>query len=140
MVQVSRGVYSPGLYLNLQPSKEQNHVVSARLEEGRSFLDSEVDVLFARYGAGYQEWTLVGVIGHHGLENPEQDFSEPTFLDSDGHVVRSSFSEFINSFMQFLGKLGFADLVQAPAFSVVPVAVYRMLNPREVDSGLDRRR
>jgi hypothetical protein len=32
--------------------------------QGRSFLDSEVHLVFARYGVGLQEWTLVGIIGH----------------------------------------------------------------------------
>lgn len=135
IIQVSRGVYSPGLYLNLQPSDEKTHVVSARLEEGRSFLDSDVDVLFARYGVGFQQWSLVGTVGHHGDYHPKVDFKQGDFLDADGNVVRAAFSQFVNSFMQYLGTLGFADLVQAPAFSVVPIAVYRVLNPRQ--AGLD---
>lgn len=136
VILVSRGVYSPGLYLNLHPCVgEKSYVVSARLEEGRSFLDSEPDVLFARYGVGQQEWTIVGVVGHHGLPRVEPDFSSGNFIDSDGNVVRAAFSEFVNSFVQFLGGLGFVDLVQAPAFSVVPIAVYRVLNPRSAGVG-----
>jgi hypothetical protein len=109
-------------------------VVSARLEEGRSFLDSEVDVLFARYGVGLQEWTLVGIIGHHGTSE-DVDFDDAGFMDDD-HVVRSRFSEYVSRFTKLLGQFGLIDLVQAPAFSVVPIAVYRVLNPRSFSNEL----
>jgi hypothetical protein len=122
------------LYLNLLPTDDERCVVSARLEEGRSFLDSEVDVLFARYGVGLQEWTLVGIIGHHGMSE-DVDMDDADFMD-DEHVVRSRFSEYVSRFTKLLGQLGLIDLVQAPAFSVVPIAVYRVLNPRSFSNEL----
>ena len=37
-----------------------------RLQEGQQFLDSDPEILFARYGVRAQDWTVVGTVGHHG--------------------------------------------------------------------------
>ena len=138
LIQVSRGVFTPGLNLHLQPSSDHNCVVQIRLEEGRSFLDSEPDVLFARYGVVDQEWTVVGTIGHHGPARMDE-MADGNFVDAEsGDIQRSQFSRYVNQFMQFVSQGGFADLVQSPAFSIVPIAVYRTLNPRQISAELAR--
>lgn len=136
VIQVSRGLFSPGLYLHLRPNDNETCVVSIRLEEGRSYMDSEADVLFARYGTGDQDWTVLGTIGHHAsAEAPDLETAD--FMTTDSDISRSKFSAYVNRFLQLLGSSGFADLPQAPGFSVVPIAVYRTLNPKKYEADLD---
>ena len=59
--------------------------------QGRSFLDSEVHLHFARYGVGLQEWTPVGIIGHHGISE-HVDMNDADFIDDEQNVVRSAHS------------------------------------------------
>ncbi|WP_436947505.1 DUF6414 family protein [Streptomyces sp. SudanB52_2052] len=47
-VRISKGVFAPGLHVNLTPTK--GVLINSRLQEGRQYLDSEADILFARYG------------------------------------------------------------------------------------------
>jgi hypothetical protein len=132
ITRVARGVFAPGLHLNLFPVETGEALIGARLQEGRQYLDSDADILFARYGMERQEWTLVGSIGSYGPEDtsmPDLDFVRP-----GGAVNRGSFAEGINVLMKHLGGLGFVDLPQYPGFSVIPFAVYRSIprNPELV--------
>uniref|UniRef100_A0AAU2A8X7 Uncharacterized protein n=1 Tax=Streptomyces sp. NBC_00093 TaxID=2975649 RepID=A0AAU2A8X7_9ACTN len=125
IAQVARGVFAPGLHMNLSPVKSGEVLISARLQEGRQYLDSETDILFARYGTEQQEWTLVGSVGSYGptkTDVPEANFQRP-----DGSVLRGEFANYINAHMRHLGGLGFIDLPQYPGFSVIPFAVYRAI-------------
>lgn len=63
ITQVARGMFSPGLHLVLAPEGAGGGAITVRLQEGRQFLDTDTDVLFARYGVGAQEWTVVGQSG-----------------------------------------------------------------------------
>lgn len=120
-VRISKGVFAPGLHVNLTPAK--GVLINSRLQEGRQYLDSEADILFARYGTERQEWTIVGSIGSYGTEEaslPDMDFYNP-----DGSVNRAHFAESMNAQMRNLGRLGFIDLPQHPGFSLIPFAVYR---------------
>lgn len=130
LIQVARGLYSPGLNLQLFPVANNDAMISCRLQEGRRYLDSERDVLFARYGVTLQEWTVVGYVGQ--FADSLGEFPEYNFMSGAG-IVRSRFTKFIHLFLQFLGTSGFADLAQQPSFSVVPLAVYRYLNPSKHD-------
>lgn len=136
IVQVARGIYSPGLSLGLTPTDDPRCVVHARLEEGRAFLDSEPDVLFARFGVETQQWTIVGTVGHYPTANIESMDSAASFIDDEGDVIRSKFGQYVNYFIKFLAQSGFADLPQRPSFSLVPIAVYRVLNPAQIGSEL----
>ncbi|MGH3474348.1 MAG: hypothetical protein ACRDOT_05465 [Aeromicrobium sp.] len=119
-------MFAPGLHLHLQPEDVDGYGITARLQEGRQFLDSEPDVLFARYGAGLQEWTVVGSIGHYG-ETVTEAVDNSGLTRPDGTVDRSGFVRFINQFTSFLGTQGFVDVPAAPGFSIVPLAVYRVV-------------
>ncbi|MFD9860530.1 hypothetical protein [Streptomyces alboflavus] len=88
-------------------------------------MDGEADILFARYGAGQQEWTVVGSIGSYGTKEtvlPDMDFT-----DADGKLNRAKFAEAMNAQMRNLGRLGFIDLPQHPGFSLIPLAIYRSI-------------
>ena len=127
LIKIARSVFLPGLHLNLNPTGDDGFSVGARLQEGRQYLDTDPDILFARYGTGEQEWTLVGSIGHYG--SPPLSLSEAPaeFIDANGVVNRGRMARMINGFVGTVGGLGFADLPQAPSFSVVPFAVYRTM-------------
>jgi hypothetical protein len=128
MVRVSRGLFTPGLHLNLTPTEDDKLTVSARLQEGRQFLDTDTEILFARYGTQRQEWTAVGTVGHYGAKDAE-GFSTDTQLVSGPSVNRGVTAQYINSLMAFIGRFGFADLPQYPGFSIVPLGVYRLISP-----------
>ncbi|MFF8575936.1 hypothetical protein ACF06L_32445 [Streptomyces sp. NPDC015408] len=130
ITRIARGVFAPGLHLNLFPLDSGEALISARLEEGRQYLDTEADILFARYGMERQEWTMVGSIGSYGPE--DTSMPDLDFVRASGAVDRGSFAEGINVFMKHLGGLGFVDLPQHPGFSVIPFAVYRSI-PRSAD-------
>ncbi|WP_161937839.1 DUF6414 family protein [Serinicoccus chungangensis] len=126
VVQVTRGMFAPGLHLSLAPDAEGAGAISVRLQEGRQFLDVEPDILFANYGVGVQEWTVVGTIGHHPLPTP--DLSDGDFMFADGEGVRrGEFGRYVNQLGTTLANLGFTDLPQAPGFSLIPWAVYRTI-------------
>lgn len=122
-VRIAKGVFAPGLHINLTPAK--GVLISSRLQEGRQYLDSESDILFARYGTERQEWTIVGSIGSYGTE--ETSLPEMNFYNPDGSINRADFAECMNAQMRNLGRMGFIDLPQHPGFSLIPLAVYRAI-------------
>jgi hypothetical protein len=130
IVKIARGLFAPGLHLNLMPTSSDRIAISARLQEGRAYLDSDPEILFARYGLGFQEWTLVGSIGHYAESEPADDLPEATLSEGDS-LVRGRTAQYINAFMNLVGGRGFADIPQFPGFSVVPFAVYRTI-PKSV--------
>ncbi|MGV9246733.1 DUF6414 family protein [Streptomyces sp. NPDC003710] len=125
ILKVARGVFAPGLHINLSPVKSSEIMITSRLQEGRQYLDTEPDILFARYGTEEQEWTLVGSVGHYGSKDAPSP--NDAFVNSDGSVSRGKLATFINAHMRTLGATGFIDLVQHPGFSVIPFAVYRAI-------------
>ncbi|GLP71709.1 hypothetical protein TUSST3_83280 [Streptomyces sp. TUS-ST3] len=127
-VRISKGVFTPGLHINLSPAT--GALVSARLQEGRQYLDTEAEILFARYGTEPHEWTLVGSIGSYGTE--ETELPDMDFYHADGSIDRGRFAEAMNAQMRNLGRIGFIDLPQHPGFSLIPFAAYRTI-PRRAD-------
>lgn len=125
IAQVTRGMFAPGLHLSLSPEVEGAGAISVRLQEGRQYLDMDPDILFAHYGVGAQEWTVVGTIGHHPLPNP--NMADSDFTNADGSVRRGDFGRYVNQMGTMLANLGFTDLPQAPGFSIIPWAVYRTI-------------
>ncbi|MET9085635.1 hypothetical protein ABZX77_27765 [Streptomyces sp. NPDC004237] len=125
IIRMARGLFAPGLHMNLSPVASGDVLINARLQEGRQYLDTEADILFARYGTEPQEWTLVGSVGSYGPKDVEvPDFS---FVNADGTMNRRSFADGINGLMKYMGGMGFVDLPQNPGFSVIPFAVYRAI-------------
>jgi len=126
MIKVARGVFTPGLHLTMYCAGIDGPPISARLEEGRRFLDSEPDVLFQRYGVTPLEWTMVGIVGHHGTRSVSDIF--PDLIEPDGQTVsRGRTAAGLNQFIAYIANIGFADLPRHPGFSIIPLAVYRVL-------------
>ncbi|WP_149030445.1 hypothetical protein [Kitasatospora sp. MBT66] len=127
MIQLARSIFLPGVHLNLSPTGEDSCTIGARLQEGRQYLDTDPEILFARYGTSPQEWTLVGSVGHHASPSPAASPGAFEMLNSTGSMLRGNTARALNSFIGEIGQSGFADLPQAPGFSVVPFAVYRTI-------------
>ncbi|GAA1767040.1 hypothetical protein GCM10009747_29290 [Agromyces humatus] len=123
MIQVVRGVFGEGVHLHGRPAGPEGPVVSARLESGRRFLDSSPEVLLSRYGLGEQEWTVVGVVGQLGSRVLPGQVDDVT--NSDGSVNRAKLVDVVGTFLG--SAAGLVDLPQAPGFSIVPLAVYRLI-------------
>lgn len=124
IAQVMRGMFMPGLHLTLTPEVEGAGSVMIRLQEGRQYLDTDPDILFARYGVGAQEWTVVGTVGHHALPTP--DLTQSSFMEGET-IRRAKFARYVTGLGTTLGNIGFTDLAQEPDFSLVPWAVYRTI-------------
>lgn len=99
----------------MSPASQDSHAVTARLQEGRQFLDGETDVLFARYGAGTNRGPWLGSIGHYGV-SPEPIGDGSKLVDKEGRINRSAFVAFVNSFMSYVGNRGFVDAPVEPGF------------------------
>jgi hypothetical protein len=132
MVKLARGMFQEGLHLHFDPDGASKWTASARLQTGRQYLDAEPDILFSRYGTRAQEWTVVGTVGHFS-EPPPSSVQTPDFAPG-GRLKRSTFVSGVNSFLSYIGSQGLADAPSYPGFSIVPLAVYRMI-PRSSDAG-----
>ncbi|MEU7140742.1 hypothetical protein ABZ942_14920 [Nocardia sp. NPDC046473] len=131
MVKVMRGIYPPAVSMILSPAGVEGPSISIRLEEGRQHLDAEPETLFARYGLGLQEWTVVGMIGYHAVA-PEGAIVTDV-LDEDKRINRGKLITMVNNFLDSMSGHGLVEMPQAPGFSVVPLAVYRVI-PRSSES------
>lgn len=125
IVKISRGLFSPGVHLMLTP-RGDDIAITARLQEGGKYLETDPEILFSRYGTVRQSWTLVGSIGAYSQKATADEVGKQEFMDSD-KISRSKFANFVNYFMQFAGQQGLADMPQSPGFSIVPLAVYRTI-------------
>lgn len=124
IIQFVRGTFSDGVHLHLRPQGVQGPIITARLEDGRRFLDSTPEILFSRYGLGEQEWTLVGTVGQLGA-NHESEY--PEIADADGNMNRAAMVKLVETFLGQAGDVGLIDLPARSGFSVVPLAVYRAI-------------
>lgn len=123
LVRVARGMFKPGLHMVFKPTGAHRHSITVRLQEGRSYLDSDPDVLFARFGIAAQVWTVVGTVGHYA----HKSVLPPKMgnLVQGESIDRLTFTDGINSLLEYFGRIGFVDLPRYPGFSLVPIAVYR---------------
>ena len=137
IVRVARALFTPGLHLNLRPTGDPSYAVTARLQEGRQFLDSDPEILFSRYGVSPQKWTLVGSVGFYAVADTV-DVQVDGFMTPDGSLDRARFADVMNGTMLQAAQTGFVDAPQAPGFSVVPLAVYRGIgSPAAVSQSLE---
>jgi hypothetical protein len=123
MIRVTRGVFGEGVHLHLRPAGQIGPIVSARLEEGRRFLDAAPEVLISRYGLAEQEWTVVGVVGQLGRQSGGDVIDDVT--NDDGSINRARFVDLVGQFLEQTS--GLVDLPRAPGFSLVPLALYRSI-------------
>ncbi|MCO8274790.1 hypothetical protein M1L60_29760 [Actinoplanes sp. TRM 88003] len=123
-IKIARGVFHPGLHITMATAGMGGVSVTARLQEGRRFLDSEPEILFARYGLHEQDWTMVGTIGSYAPP-PGYQYELTDITREDGNVSRRKIVQSVNDLLSLLGSIGFADQPEYPGLSIVPLAVYR---------------
>jgi len=103
---------------------------TARLQKGRQYLDADPDVLFSRYGTQPQEWTAVGTIGHYSTKPNPLATQGMNFLSDDRTTAdRTRVVSGLNTLMSTVAGQGFADTPKFPGFSIVPLAIYRLIPP-----------
>jgi hypothetical protein len=127
MVKISRGMFSDGLHLLLNVTGGVDWSITARLQKGRSYLDAEPDILFSRYGMAPLEWTVVGTIGHFSEPLDPQALDNLSFINADGTASRRRMVQGLNQLLALIANQGFADRPPFPGFSIVPLAVYRLI-------------
>lgn len=111
-IRAVRGMFPDGLHLLLQPAGANGPAITARLEEGRRYLDSDPGVLFSRYGLAEQEWTLVGIVGHQAAKaEPMQE----TVAESAGETFsRTGMIGIVQGLLAQMGLAGLIDMPQTP--------------------------
>jgi hypothetical protein len=125
IIQFVRGTFSDGVHLHLRPQGVDGPIISARLEDGRRFLDSTPEILFSRYGLGEQEWTVVGTVGQLGGIHDDTEF--PDITGPDGSMNRAAMVKLVETLLGKAGQIGLIDVPAGRGFSVVPLAVYRAI-------------
>lgn len=126
VVQLSRGMFTPGLHLTSTPAGESGPTISVRLQEGQQYLETDPEILFARYGLLPQDWTIVGTIGAFADKTDNQQLIFPSFTDEQAtRMDRRGVAKAINILMAHAGNAGLADVPHYPGFTIVPYAVYR---------------
>jgi hypothetical protein len=87
-------------------------------------LQDASEAIFAKYGAGLSEWTMVAQIANVPDESEERDVSDmPDFMDGT-RLDRNKFEEFTDRFLGFIQRTGFASAPRFPEISVTPLAVF----------------
>lgn len=128
MIRTARGMFNKGLHLLFSTTGGVGWNATARLQEGRRYLDAEPDVLFSRYGTAPQEWTIVGTVGRFSIKPSPGLLQEANFLSPNGQSIsRARFVNGLNSLMGMIGGYGITDAPEYPGFSIVPLAVYRLI-------------
>lgn len=128
MIRIARGMFSQGLHLLFSTTGTVGWSATARLQEGRRYLDAQPDVLFSRYGTAPQEWTIVGTIGRFSTAPDPTALQGVDFLNpSNQSISRARFVNGLNALMEMIGSQGITDTPEYPGFSIVPLAVYRMI-------------
>lgn len=128
IIRVTKGMFSKGLHMLLSTDGGVGWTAVARLQQGRRYLDAEPDVLFSRYGTKPQEWTVVGTIGHFSSRPDVQATQNLDFLSEDRQTIsRPRFVAGLNALMALIAGQGLADTPPFPGFSIIPMAVYRMI-------------
>jgi hypothetical protein len=127
IIRIAKGMFSNGLHLLISTDGGVGWTATARLQEGRQYLDAEPDILFSRYGTEPQEWIIVGTIGHYSTELNPLATQGLNFLTDDKIAVdRTRVVSGLNTLVsKAMG--GFADIPKFPGFSIVPLAVYRLI-------------
>jgi hypothetical protein len=135
MVKISRGMFSDGLHLLFSTGGGVDWTITARLQKGQRYLDAEPDVLFSRYGTAALDWTIVGTIGRFSEPVDAQALQDLNFINPDGTASRRRMVQGMNNLLELVANQGFADRPSYPGFSIVPLAVYRLVPPAKRSDG-----
>ncbi len=137
ILKTSRGLFSPGLNIVQFNSGERNSmIVTARLMENRRYLDADAHSIGRRFGSSSQTWTLVGTVGHYSQSPAEiqarTERNNALAQEVAGSFDRNNFVRIVNGVIEDVAATGLTDLPQHPALSVIPIAVYRVMERKAI--------
>lgn len=89
------------------------------------YLQEERDALFAKYGSGVSEWTMVGQVATVPEPDKMEDPDFELFEGSEDKIDRTQFEEIGANLMHLMERIGIAEGPTYPAVPVTPLAVFR---------------
>lgn len=92
-------------------------------------LQDDPAALYAKYGYGVTEWTVVSQVANVPREAAlSADEAFDVDFMRDQQIDRSKFEEFVDRFMGLIQQIGFSTAARFPEVSVQPLAVYHSVN------------
>jgi hypothetical protein len=104
------------------------------LSRAPGLLQDDPDALYAKYGYGLNDWTVVSQVANVPAEAPKLDADALNVDFMNGsQIQRNRFEEFIDRFMAFMQQLGFSAAARFPEISVQPLAIYHRIDVEQYD-------
>ncbi|MFF4552034.1 hypothetical protein [Streptomyces sp. NPDC001422] len=146
MSKIVRAMYGDHLTLRVHPCGEEEWECqySGVIADPGGYLSGEKSVLFSRLGADPQEWTTVATISR--IPRRDTATSESRFeriaMDlqssfTDDQLDRRVLEKMIQEASREMERMGLSEAPSWPAISVIPLAVYREIQPSYITSELE---
>ncbi|WP_436842869.1 DUF6414 family protein [Streptomyces collinus] len=145
--KIVNAMYGEHLTLRVYPcgQDEWDYQFSGVISDPGNYLAGEKTVLFSRLGADPQDWTTLATISRI----PERDTISPTVryerimatlqeAVADGEVNRQVLEKMIQETSRAMEAFGFSEAPTWPAISVIPLAVYRSVQPSKITPELEQ--
>ncbi|GGS71766.1 DUF6414 family protein [Streptomyces griseoviridis] len=141
MAKIVRSMYGDHLTLRVYPCGEEEWECqySGVIADPGRYLAGEKEVLFSRLGADPQDWTTVATISRiprRDTTSSEGHFERiaETLQDSftDGRMNRRILEKMIQEASREMERMGLSEAPSWPAVSVIPLAVYREIQPSSI--------
>jgi hypothetical protein len=101
------------------------HNLVGILSQAPGLLQDDPDTLYAKYGYGASEWTVVSQVASVASDDSTVErVSDDSILVQGSEVQRQNFETVIDRFMLTVQRLGFSPAPRFPEISVTPLAVY----------------
>ncbi|MDT3440295.1 hypothetical protein [Pseudofrankia sp. BMG5.37] len=126
LAEVVEGLFPDGIWAIQRLGPDRDVLISARCSATSEYLEKDRNALFSRYGVGYSQWTMVGLVGSRDSLVPETDL---TITDTNGVLDRAKIVDVILGLMALIGATGFAEAPQGNNFAVTPLGIYRIVTP-----------
>lgn len=126
MAEVVEGIFPSGVWVLQRLGVDGEVLVSARCTAASEYLEQDRDALFSRYGVGYSEWTLVGLVGNRQSLVPDVDMAD---IGAKAGFDRAKMADTILGLMSIFGKTGFTEAPEKQNFAVTPLSLYRVVAP-----------
>ncbi|MGQ4360939.1 DUF6414 family protein [Streptomyces sp. SAS_272] len=145
LTKIVRSMYGDHLTLRVYPCGEEEWECqySGVIADPGGYLAGEKEVLFSRLGADPQEWTTVATISRiprKDTASSESQFERiaETLQNSftEGQMNRRILEKMIQEASREMERMGLSEAPSWPAISVIPLAVYREIQPSSITSEL----
>ncbi|MFF4861881.1 hypothetical protein ACFY3J_09105 [Streptomyces sp. NPDC001231] len=144
--KIVHAMYGEHLTLRVYPcgQDEWEYQFSGVISDPGNYLAGEKTVLFSRLGADPQEWTTLATISRI----PERDSTPPTArfervmstlqtVMGDSEINRQVLERMIQETSRAMEGIGLSEAPTWPAISVIPLAVYRAVQPSQITAELE---